>query len=138
MRPVQLTLQAFGSYGTKTVIDFTRPNQNLFLVTGATGSGKTTIFDGIVFALYGEASSGSNRKDGTELQSQYVDYGVKPYVELVFSEYSGGEEKDLYGPESPQAYPAVEKRFRNERRKGKRVLDHAGRYGIFPEPERNR
>lgn len=93
MRPVQLTLQAFGSYGTKTVIDFTRPNQNLFLVTGATGSGKTTIFDGIVFALYGEASSGSNRKDGTELQSQYVDYGVKPYVELVFSEYSGGEEK---------------------------------------------
>ena len=50
-------MQAFGSYGKKTEIDFTRTTQNLFLVTGNTGAGKTTIFDAIVFALYGEASS---------------------------------------------------------------------------------
>lgn len=91
MRPMLLTMQAFGSYGQKTVIDFTRPNQNLFLITGDTGAGKTTIFDAIVFALYGEASSGSNKKDGAELQSQFVDYTTPPFVELTFSETVGGE-----------------------------------------------
>ena len=93
MRPLSLTMQAFGSYGKKTRIDFTQPNQNLFLIAGDTGAGKTTIFDAIVFALYGEASSGSNRKDGAELQSQFEDYGVEPLVELVFSEMAGGEEQ---------------------------------------------
>ena len=92
MKPLKLTMQAFGSYGKKTVIDFTEPNQNLFLITGDTGSGKTTIFDAIVFALYGEASSGMNRKDGTELQSQYMDFEVPPFVELIFLENEGGEE----------------------------------------------
>lgn len=86
MRPLRLTMQAFGSYGKRTVIDFEQTNQNLFLITGDTGAGKTTIFDAIVFALYGEASSGMNKKNGTELQSQYVDPGVEPFVELVFSE----------------------------------------------------
>lgn len=86
-------MQAFGSYGKKTLIDFRKTKQNLFLVTGDTGAGKTTIFDAIVFALYGEASSGSNRKDGAELQSQYVDFDVEPFVELVFSEAEGGEDQ---------------------------------------------
>ena len=86
MRPLRLTMQAFGSYGKRTVIDFEQTNQNLFLITGDTGAGKTTIFDAIVFALYGEASSGVNKKNGTELQSQYVDPGVEPFVELFFSE----------------------------------------------------
>lgn len=90
MRPITLTMQAFGSYGKKTSIDFTKPNQNLFLITGDTGAGKTTIFDAIVFALYGEASSNSNKKDGAELQSQFVDYGTEPFVELTFSELTGG------------------------------------------------
>lgn len=96
MKPLKLTMQAFGSYGRKTPpIDFTKPNQNLFLITGDTGAGKTTIFDAIVFAIYGEASSGSNRKDGTELQSQYVDYDTEPFVELTFSE-KDGEETRVY------------------------------------------
>lgn len=90
MRPLRLTMQAFGSYGKRTVIDFEQTNQNLFLITGDTGAGKTTIFDAIVFALYGEASSGVNKKNGTELQSQYVDPGVEPFVELVFSEEGAG------------------------------------------------
>ena len=45
MRPLNLTMEAFGSYGRRTVIDFERPDQNLFLITGDTGAGKTTIFD---------------------------------------------------------------------------------------------
>lgn len=90
MRPLKLTMQAFGSYGNRTVVDFTAPRQNLFLVTGDTGSGKTTIFDAIVFALYGEASSSSNRKDGVELQSQFAAPDCEPYVELRFSEIQGG------------------------------------------------
>ncbi len=93
MRPLVLTMQAFGSYAQRTLVDFTRPNQNLFLITGDTGAGKTTIFDAIVFAIYGEASSGNNKKDGTELQSQYADYETEPYVELTFSELSGTETK---------------------------------------------
>ena len=86
MKPLKLTMQAFASYGQETVIDFTQTNQNLFLITGDTGAGKTTIFDAIVFALYGEASSVHNKKKGQELQSQYGDYMLEPYVELSFSE----------------------------------------------------
>ncbi|MCC8167811.1 MAG: SMC family ATPase, partial [Clostridiales bacterium] len=89
MRPLKLTMQAFGSYGKKTTVDFTETSQNLFLITGDTGAGKTTIFDAMVFALYGEASSGSNKKDGAELQSQFVELSVEPFVELVFSEQEG-------------------------------------------------
>ncbi len=92
MKPIQLTMQAFGSYGKMTVIDFTKPDQNLFLITGDTGSGKTTIFDAIVFALYGEASSVVNRKNGAELQSQFAAASVEPFVELVFSEKEGSED----------------------------------------------
>ena len=92
MKPIQLTMQAFGSYGKKTVIDFTKPDQNLFLITGDTGAGKTTIFDAIVFALYGEASSVVNRKNGAELQSQFAAASVEPFVELVFSEKEGSED----------------------------------------------
>ena len=86
MRPIKLEMQSFGSYGEKTTIDFTQTSQNLFLISGDTGAGKTTIFDAIVFALYGEASSINNKKDGMELQSQFVGYDTKPYVELTFSE----------------------------------------------------
>ena len=95
MRPVKLTMQAFGSYGNLTQIDFQEPDQNLFLVTGDTGAGKTTIFDAIVFALYGEASSSTNKKDGVVLQSQYVELNIEPFVELVFSEGTG-ENRQLY------------------------------------------
>lgn len=92
MKPIQLTMQAFGSYGKKTVIDFTKTDQNLFLITGDTGAGKSTIFDAIVFALYGEASSVVNKKNGTELQSQFSENSVEPFVELVFSEREGSED----------------------------------------------
>ena len=86
MKPLRLKMQAFGSYGKETTIDFEKVNQNLFLITGDTGAGKTTIFDAIVFALYGEASSSSNKKEGVVLQSQYVEYECEPFVELTFTD----------------------------------------------------
>lgn len=95
MKPLRLKMQAFGSYGKETVIDFEKVNQNLFLITGDTGAGKTTIFDAIVFALYGEASSSTNKKDGVVLQSQYVDFAQEPFVELAFAE-GQGEAKEVY------------------------------------------
>ena len=94
MRPKKLVMQAFGSYGKKTEIDFTKPAQNLFLITGDTGAGKTTIFDAIVFALFGEASSGNNKKSGEELQSQFTDFGNEPFVEFTFTEKVGSEEEE--------------------------------------------
>ena len=126
MRPVKLTMQAFGSYGKRTVIDFEKTNQNLFLITGDTGAGKSTIFDAIVFALYGEASSGINKKDGTELQSQYVGPETEPFVELVFSEATGAEKKNIYRPPCAPPFPSSETGNRSERGKRFCFSDYAG------------
>ena len=90
MRPLQITLQAFGSYADLTVIDFTKTTENLFLISGNTGAGKTTIFDALVFALYGEASSCQNHKEGLILQSQFRPQDGKDlketFVSLTFEE----------------------------------------------------
>ena len=94
MRPKKLIMQAFGSYGERTEIDFTKSKQHLFLVTGDTGAGKTTIFDAIVFALFGEASSVYNKKSGEELQSQFVDYSKEPFVEFTFTEKVGNKDEE--------------------------------------------
>lgn len=82
MKPVCLKMSAFGSYARETVIDFRKVNQGVFLITGDTGSGKTTIFDGITYALYGQTSGG--RRDGAMMRSQYADLTTKTYVELEF------------------------------------------------------
>ena len=104
MKPIKLVMEAFGSYASKTIIDFSEPNQNLFLITGDTGAGKTTIFDAIVFALYGESSSTLNKKTGTLLQSQFASLDVKPYVELTFSQGYGDDEKIYTIHRIPQHY----------------------------------
>ena len=104
MKTIKLVMEAFGSYASKTVIDFREPNQNLFLITGDTGAGKTTIFDAIVFALYGESSSTLNKKTGTLLQSQFASLDVKPYVELTFSQGYGDDEKIYTIHRIPQHY----------------------------------
>lgn len=83
MKPIKLALNAFGPYRDKTTIDFTLlENRNIFLITGNTGAGKTTIFDGINFALYGDAN-GSER-DGKSLRSDFADIDELTYVELEF------------------------------------------------------
>ncbi len=89
MRPLKLTMQAFGTYIEKTEIDFTRLGEHgLFLITGDTGSGKTTIFDGIMFALYGETSGGSGKnnmgRSGEMLRSDFAAPKEVTYVELEF------------------------------------------------------
>ncbi len=89
MRPVKLTMSAFGSYADETVIDFSRfGSSGLYLITGDTGAGKTTIFDAVTYALYGEAS-GDIRKDNM-FRSKYADEKTPTEVELIFT--SGGEE----------------------------------------------
>ncbi|MBR3622377.1 MAG: SMC family ATPase, partial [Selenomonadaceae bacterium] len=72
MRPVYLTMKAFGSYAAETKIDFTKIAEPLFLITGDTGAGKSTIFDAMVFALYGK-SAAAEGKEGEDLKSHYID-----------------------------------------------------------------
>ena len=85
MKPIKLTMSAFGPYAGKSPdIDFEQfEDRGLFLITGDTGAGKTTIFDAICFALYGK-SSGSYR-DSKWLRSEYADAKTKSYVEFHFS-----------------------------------------------------
>ncbi|MFR8870345.1 MAG: AAA family ATPase, partial [Paraclostridium sordellii] len=83
MRPIKLTISAFGPYAQKQVIDFEELNgRNIFVISGKTGAGKTTIFDAISYALYGEASGESRETDS--LRSHFADDGVETFVELKF------------------------------------------------------
>ena len=84
MRPVQLKMSAFGPYAGETVVDFDKLGKNgLYLITGDTGAGKTTIFDAITYALYGSAS-GENR-EVSMLRSEYADPATPTFVELTFA-----------------------------------------------------
>lgn len=87
MRPVNLVISAFGPYAGKTVIEMDRlGKKGIYLITGDTGSGKTTIFDAITYALYGQAS-GTVREAGM-LRSKYAEPDTETFVDLVF-EYGG-------------------------------------------------
>ena len=92
MKPILLTMQAFGSYGEKTEIDFQKGG-DFFLISGDTGSGKSTIFDAMMFALYGKVSTNGSGKE-SELLSQFVDVrNDKPLVSLVFTAHQHGQEE---------------------------------------------
>ena len=83
MKPIKLVMSAFGPYAGEAVIDFTRfEGHGLFLITGDTGAGKTTIFDAICFALYGRAS-GSFR-DSRNFRSEYASPAAESYVDFYF------------------------------------------------------
>lgn len=84
MRPEKLILSAFGPYASRQEIPFYRlGKQGLYVITGDTGAGKTTIFDAVTFALYGEPSGNYRKAD--MLQSKYAAEGEETYVELTFS-----------------------------------------------------
>ncbi|MDE7327020.1 MAG: SMC family ATPase, partial [Lachnospiraceae bacterium] len=83
MKPVKLILSAFGPYAEKTEIDFEKlGGEGLYLITGETGAGKTTIFDAISFALYGEASGGIRKVD--MFRSKYARDDMPTLVEFTF------------------------------------------------------
>ena len=104
MRPEKLTISAFGPYADKTEIDFSRLGEGgLYLITGDTGAGKTTIFDAITFALYGQASG--QVRDSAMFRSKYADTATETFVELEFS-YQGKKYQIFRSPE----YMAPKKR----------------------------
>ena len=82
MRPIRLVMSAFGPYAKLQEIDFSRLNEQIFVISGPTGAGKTTIFDAISYALFGEASGSSRDKDS--LRSDFSAPETETFVELEF------------------------------------------------------
>src|SRR5690554_522143 len=85
MRPLRLRMTAFGPYRQQEEIDFTQlGDRRLFVISGMTGSGKTTIFDAITYALYGSAS-GEDRADFRLLRSHFADENTHTSVDFSFA-----------------------------------------------------
>lgn len=107
-----LTMSAFGSYAGEETIDFTQAKGGVFLITGDTGSGKTTIFDAITYALYDQTSGG--KREGAMMRSQYASQDVPTFVELVFS-YRG----ECY---KVRRNPSYERPSRRKNKDGERTV----------------
>ncbi|WP_277408663.1 SMC family ATPase [Lacrimispora xylanisolvens] len=84
MKPLKLTMSAFGSYKDLETVDFQIAGHGIFLITGDTGSGKTTIFDALSYALFGETSG--QRREPSMMRSQYADDDRETFVTFRFLE----------------------------------------------------
>lgn len=101
MRPIKLTVSAFGPYAGKMEFDFDKLGTGgLYLITGDTGAGKTTIFDAITYALYGDPSG--NNREVSMFRSKYADIKTPTFVRLVFN-YKGKEYTIERNPEYERA-----------------------------------
>lgn len=97
MRPLKLIISAFGPYADKTELDLSQLGASgLYLITGDTGAGKTTLFDAIAFALYGEPSG--ETREASMLRSKYTQPDTDTYVEMTFA-YNGNEYNIIRNPE---------------------------------------
>lgn len=99
MRPKKLTLCAWGPYKDKEEVDFTTfEERGIFLITGATGAGKTTIFDAITYALYGQLSGEERNNERNSVRSDFADAQTPTYVELLM-EHGGKQYRICRNPE---------------------------------------
>ncbi len=88
MKPLKLTVSAFGPFAEETEIDFEAlGTDGIYLITGDTGSGKTTIFDAVSFALFGEASGGKECRSAKNFRSDYAPASAETYVKLQFEQH---------------------------------------------------
>lgn len=100
MRPLKITMSAFGPYAGEVTLDMQKLGKSgIYLITGDTGAGKTTVFDAISYALYGEASG--NYRKNTTLRSKYASADTPTFVELEF-EYNNEIYKINRNPEYPR------------------------------------
>ena len=99
MRPIKLTMSAFGPYAGVETLDFTKLGRGgLFLIAGDTGAGKTTLFDAISFALYGQASGGKDRRSNKSFRSDFAPETTETWVEMEF-EHLGSRYRIRRNPE---------------------------------------
>lgn len=103
MKPLKLIMSAFGSYGGTETVDFEKISHGIFLITGDTGAGKTTIFDAVSFALFGETSG--QRREPSMMRSQYAPEDEETYVSLTFSERG-----EIYEINRSPSYTRISKR----------------------------
>ena len=127
MRPIKLILSAFGPYASKIELDLAKLGENgVYLITGDTGAGKTTIFDAITFALFGKPSG--DIRDVKTLRSEYAKEELETYVELDF----------LYHGEKYHIYRRPEYSYTHVQKNGeiKQRSKSADAYLILPNGER--
>lgn len=118
MKPLKVIMSAFGSYAGVETVDFERLDHGIFLITGDTGAGKTTIFDAVAFALFGETSG--QKRDGSMMRSHYAADETETSVRLLFEEKGG-----IYEITRSPAYSRVSKRKNKD-----------GQYGVIQAPPR--
>lgn len=124
MKPLHLTISAWGPYKDKTEVDFRGfEGRGLFLITGATGAGKTTLFDAIAYALYG-CMSGDMREKGS-VRSDFAGAGDETYVTLIML-HNGVEYEIRRNPEylRPKRRKSGESVFTKERENAALYRDH--------------